>query len=283
MCTVPLLNRVCRESYNDPDSVYEALKQRGMDLVTITDHDSIDAVESLRKFPDFFLSEEVSAISPSGTEMHIGVYDIQERHHTQIQRRREDLMSLVAYLDEQQLFFTINHVYSSLTGPRTEFDFALFARYFPGIEVRNGQIPEVCNRRAADLAATLGKAVMGGSDAHTMAALGRTYTAVSGARNKQEFIDGLRCGQASLHGESGNYWKLTRAVLKLASKMMQERPWTLLLSPLFLAVPVVTLANCLRELAFLYKWTSRSGLHRRLAVTCATGWPEAQEYPEAGS
>ena len=98
MCTVPLLNRVCRESYNDPNSVYEALKQRGMDLVTITDHDSIDAVESLRQYPDFFLSEEVSAISPSGTEMHIGVYDIQESDHTQIQRRRADLMSLVAYL-----------------------------------------------------------------------------------------------------------------------------------------------------------------------------------------
>jgi len=155
MCTVPLLDRICRESYNDPGAVYETLKNRSMDLVTITDHDSIDAVESLRKYPDFFLSEEVSALSPSGTKLHIGVYDIQEYHHQEIQRRRDDLLSLVAYLAEQRLFFTINHVYSSLTGPRTESDFTLFAQYFPGIEALNGQIPEVCNRRAADLAATL--------------------------------------------------------------------------------------------------------------------------------
>ena len=47
MCTLPLL-RHCRESYNDPLEVYEKLKRAGMDLVTVTDHDSIDAVEALR-------------------------------------------------------------------------------------------------------------------------------------------------------------------------------------------------------------------------------------------
>lgn len=51
MCTVPLLDRICRESYNDPGSVYETLKHGGMDLVTITDHDSIGAVESLCSIP----------------------------------------------------------------------------------------------------------------------------------------------------------------------------------------------------------------------------------------
>jgi hypothetical protein len=39
MCHVPLVKRVCRESYNDPEAVYAALKRRGMDLVTVTDHD----------------------------------------------------------------------------------------------------------------------------------------------------------------------------------------------------------------------------------------------------
>ena len=67
MCTIPLLNKVCRECYNDPREVYETLKRRGMDLVTVTDHDSIDAVECLRRYPDFFLSEEVSCRTSSGT------------------------------------------------------------------------------------------------------------------------------------------------------------------------------------------------------------------------
>src|SRR6266700_7711525 len=90
MCTIPLLRHVCRESYNEPLAVYHKLKVAGMDLVTITDHDSIDAVEALRSRPDFFLSEEVTCTLPSGTELHIGVYDMTERDHIELQRRRHD-------------------------------------------------------------------------------------------------------------------------------------------------------------------------------------------------
>src|SRR5271163_4942166 len=103
MCTVPVMKRICRESYNDPIQVYETLKRRGMDLVTITDHDSIDAVEPLRRYPDFFLSEEVSCSTSSGTKLHMGVYDMQERHHIGLQRRRDDMPALLAYLEEQRL------------------------------------------------------------------------------------------------------------------------------------------------------------------------------------
>ena len=256
MCTVPVMDRICRESYSEPGAVYDTLKLRGMDLITVTDHDSIDAGQMLGRQSDFFLSEEVSAVTPSGTELHMGVYDMREHHHAEIQRRREDLMSLIAYLGEQRLFFTINHVYSSLTGPRTAADFALFARHFPGIEVLNGQIPAICNRRAADLASAHRMVAAAGSDAHTLDSLGRTYTEVPGARNKTEFLDGLRSGCASLHGESGNYWKLTLAVYSLAAEMMREEPWTRWLLPLCLAVPFVTLANSLRELAFAYRWST---------------------------
>ena len=66
MCNVPVFRKICRESYNDPLAVYDLLKRRGMNLVTITDHDSIGAAETLRKYPDFFVSEEVSCLTPDG-------------------------------------------------------------------------------------------------------------------------------------------------------------------------------------------------------------------------
>src|SRR5580704_8629162 len=149
MCTVPVLRHICRESYSDPLEVYSVLKQRGMDLVTITDHDSIDAAEQLRKYPDFFLSEEVTCRTPSGTEFHMGVYNIEERHHAELQRRRDDLPSLLAYLSEESLFFSINHVFSGLTGHRTATDFELFGRYFPSVETLNGMMTEGSNTAAA--------------------------------------------------------------------------------------------------------------------------------------
>ena len=153
MCTVPGLSRVCKESYNEPHALYERLKQRGMDLVTVTDHDSIDAVEELRRYPDFFLSEEVTCTMPSGTEMHAGVYGIEERDHIELQRRRHDVESLLAYAVERRLFVTVNHLYSSLTGPRKEDDFAIFARDFHGVETVNGQMLARSNRLAAEFAA----------------------------------------------------------------------------------------------------------------------------------
>src|SRR5579883_227352 len=105
MCTVPMLKRVCRESYNDPRDVYDVLKRKGMDLVTLTDHDSIEGAEPLRRYPDFFLSEEATCTMPSGTTAHVGIFDITERQHIEIQRRRDDFPALMAYLTERRLLF----------------------------------------------------------------------------------------------------------------------------------------------------------------------------------
>src|SRR5579863_593688 len=152
MCTIPLLRSVCRESYNEPLAVYEKLKRLGMDLVTITDHDSIDAAEALRSRTDFFLSEEVTCRLPSGTELHVGVYDIGERDHIELQRRSQDFEALTAYLLERDLFFSANHVFSSLTGRRHPADFDLFETAFPAVETRNGHMLARANEGASALA-----------------------------------------------------------------------------------------------------------------------------------
>jgi predicted metal-dependent phosphoesterase TrpH len=258
MCTIPLLNRVCRESYSDPEAVYHALKRRGMDLVTVTDHDSIDAAEHLRRYPDFFLSEEVTCVTPSGTEIHTGVYGIEERDHIELQRRRKDVPALAAYLDERKLFFSINHVFSSLTGRRTDFDFQLFQELFPALETLNGQIPRINNSTAALLARDWRKAVVGGSDAHTLAALGQTYTDVPGAEEVRTFLDGLRQGNAETRGVSGNYFKLTCAVAGIGLASVREHSWMALAAPLLLpVVPLVTLVNYVCEILFERKWSRR--------------------------
>jgi predicted metal-dependent phosphoesterase TrpH len=257
MCNIPGLDRICRESYNDPLAVYESLKRRGMELVTVTDHDSIDAAEQLRRYPDFFLSEEVTCVTPSGTEIHVGVYGIEERHHIELARRRSDVPALAAYLREQNIFFSINHVFSSLTGRRTERDFQLFLEEFPAVETRNGQIPEQNNLSADRLARDWRKAAIGGSDAHTLASLGLTYTEVSDARNVRDFLRGLRHGRASVHGVSGDYGKLTRAVLEIGIRLVQEYPWTIALAPLLAVIPLVTLGNYVREILFEYRWSRR--------------------------
>jgi predicted metal-dependent phosphoesterase TrpH len=258
MCTVPLLNRICRESYSDPQQVYETLKRRGMDLVTVTDHDSIDAAEALRRYPDFFLSEEVSCRTPRGTQLHVGVYDIAERDHIELQRRRDDLPAFTAYLDERRLLFSVNHIFSGLTGRRTESDFDDFAAGFPAVEILNGQMLAAANRYAEAFAARYRKAAVAGSDAHTLASLGRTYTRVSSARGRREFMEGLKRGRGIVIGDCGDYLKLTRAVGEIGFEMLKEKRWTAVLSPLMAAIPLVTLAHLVLETVFAHKWGRRT-------------------------
>jgi predicted metal-dependent phosphoesterase TrpH len=257
MCTVPLLRAVCRESYNDPEAVYEKLKRLGMDLVTITDHDSIGAAETLRKYPDFFLSEEVTCRLPSGSELHMGVYDITEQDHLQLERRRNDFESLLAWLLERKLFFTANHALSSLTGRRNLEDFDCIAAHFPALETHNAHMLRSANRGAARLAGWMGKAEVGGSDAHGMASVGCAWTMVRQARTKQEYLEGLRQGMGTVRGKTGGIWKLTREVLAIGVSMVRERPIAAALAPLALAVPAVALGNYIREAAFARWWLGR--------------------------
>jgi len=253
-CTTPIVGKFCRESYNDPDEVYDLLARRGMTLFTLTDHDSIEGAEKLRGRPGFFLSEELTCRMPSGTEVHVGVYDFHERQHVQLQQRRKDLVALLIYLSERRIFFSINHVFSSLTGRRDREDFAWLREYFPAIEARNSHMLESANAHAAMLAKQWDKIGIAGSDAHALPSVGTAYTEVIGARNKDEFFAGLRCGMARVHGESGGFQKLTRDVLLIAAEMMREESWTIALAPLAVLIPAVTLGTYVSEHIFNLKW-----------------------------
>jgi predicted metal-dependent phosphoesterase TrpH len=257
-CNIPLLKRICRESYNDPEVVYQTLKRQGMDLVTITDHDSIDAAESLRRYPDFFLSEEVTCTMPSGGEMHVGVYDIDERQHIEIQRRRNDLESLIVYLNGQNLFFSANHVFSSLTGRRRAADFDLFERSFPALETLNGCMLKRANDAATAIASRLGKSVIGGSDAHAISTVGKAWTEAPGARDREEFFARLRAGHVRTSGTSGNFFRLTRDVLSIGRNMVRENPLTAPVAVLGVLVPVITLVNYWLEAEFVRRWKHRA-------------------------
>jgi predicted metal-dependent phosphoesterase TrpH len=253
MCTLPVLRRWCRESYSPPENLYHTLRRRGMDLVTVTDHDSIECAEALRGRRDFFLSEEVTCRAPSGTEVHIGVYGIEERHHLELQSRRDDLPRLARYLAEQRLFATVNHPFSVLTGKRCAEDFESFV-LFDGCEVLNAHLSWSHNHRAERLAGRNFQIGIGGSDAHTLASAGSAWTEVPGARNKEEFLAGLKRGRARAAGYPGTYLKLTGDVLRISLAMMAERRWTSMLAPLLAAVPLFTLGNMLVERAFVRKW-----------------------------
>ncbi len=255
--TLPPLRSFCRECYSPPWELYGRLRARGMDLVTVTDHDSIAAADDLGGRFDFFLSEEVTCRLPSGAEAHLAVYDLTARQHEDLQARRGDFPRLLAYLREERLFAAVNHIGSGLTGRRQAQDFDLLLAATPALETRNGHVPAANNRLARALARREGKIALGGSDAHGLAGAGRAWTTVPGARNREEFLAGLRAGKARPGGRHGAFWPLTLGILEIALGLATECPAAVALLPALVFAPLAAAVHQVGEQLWARRWRKR--------------------------
>ena len=259
---IPVLGRFARECYSEPEAVYEAARRRGMDLVTITDHDTVEGALRLLGRPDFFAGEEVTCVLEDDRSLHLGVFDIDEAQHEQIARRRRDPEALIAFLSEQRIPACVNHLFSPLTGRRRIADFHFALGALPLIETQNGMMPDASNECARRAARASGLAEIGGSDGHTLAAVARAFTTVPRARSREDFLAGLRQGLTVPGGRSGSYARLTADVLRIfrgayaeaAQRALAAEPLGALALlalgaalPLAALVPLVTVANFLKE------------------------------------
>ncbi len=253
-----------RECYSDPAAVATVARSRGMQLVTLTDHDSIEGALSLMGPAHTFLSEEVTCRLPGGAVVHVGVYGIEERDHAEIAARRDDAERLFAYLAERRIPAALNHPLSALAGDRRPEDLLRALRGLPLVETRNGLMSRRLNHGARVAARALRRGEVGGSDAHTLASVARAFTEVEGARDREEFLDGLRLRLAVPRGVSGGYARLTADVARLLASGYAEAltlalggPRELALTatavallPLLPLLPLVTAAFALRDAAF---------------------------------
>ncbi len=92
------------ESYSDPIKLYHVLKERGMSLVTLTDHNSIDGVREMldHGLPDVFISAEMTTTFPEdGCNIHITVGNMTEAQFAEIDRLRGNVHEMVAYVDQE--------------------------------------------------------------------------------------------------------------------------------------------------------------------------------------
>lgn len=92
------------ESYSDPIKLHHMLKQRGMSLVTLTDHNSIDGVREMldHGLTDVFISAEMTTTFPEdGCNIHITVANMTEVQFAEVERLRRNVYEMVAYVDQE--------------------------------------------------------------------------------------------------------------------------------------------------------------------------------------
>ncbi len=202
-----------RDCYSDPRDVYRTARARGMDLVTITDHDSIDGcLELLDRhpdLPDFFVSEEVSCRFPDhDVDVHLGVYGLDERLHRELQPLRRNVFEVIAALRQSGTFFVLNHLLHFYRGQIPLADYLRLLDHVSALEVRNGTMLPAHNALVERIASGWSGrtfAAIGGSDAHTLRRIGRTWTEAPGT-DVASFVASLRdgaCRVAGAHGGTG--------------------------------------------------------------------------------
>ncbi|MFG0293877.1 MAG: glycosyltransferase [Phycisphaerales bacterium JB050] len=193
------------ESYSPPEKVYDQAIARGMDLVTITDHDTIAGVMSLveRGFENLIVGQEVSVKFPEdGCLVHVLVWGLTPDLADQIDdyNLRGDVYAFADWLRIHRLAHSFAHPLYVQNGKLTEWHLERAVLLFKGWETLNGA-HSVTHRSVVERylkrltpAATQRlerkhglrsywsrpwvKAVSAGSDDHALLNIGRTWTGI---------------------------------------------------------------------------------------------------------
>jgi glycosyltransferase involved in cell wall biosynthesis len=215
------------DSYTPPGALYEALRGRGMDLVTITDHNSIDGCLEIAGRPGTFLSVQVSARFPDDRcEVQVLVWGIAEAQHAELQARRENVYELQRYLAAEGLAHAVAHpLYrgDDRLGLAHIEKLVLLFRHFEGVNghrdallgevtrfalgaLTREKIEELANRHrlAPTHEEAWRKIFTGGSDDHGGLYPASAWTETPPAADVAAFLEHLRAGRCEARGTGGN-------------------------------------------------------------------------------
>ncbi|MBV9839562.1 MAG: glycosyltransferase [Solirubrobacterales bacterium] len=209
------------ECATPPDEVYELAKRRGMDFVTITDHDTIAGVATLAHLSDTFLSEELTvSFKGEPQAVHVLCYGITPEDHDWLQAHNDDVEACAEYLHGNEITAALAHPFYAVAAPLTARHRRRLAQLFPIWETRNGSRAKELNLPAFVYIETHGGTAIGGSDDHAGIDIGRTFTETPRAGDPREFLSHIRSGRAGAHGAQGSAPKWTHAAMALTIRAL---------------------------------------------------------------
>ena len=234
------------DSYSDPKQLYEQLRKRGMDYVTITDHDSIDGCLEIAHLPRTFISEQVTTYFPhDACKLHILVWGISEQQHRDIEGVRENIFDLQRYLQRAQIAHAVAHPLYSVNGKLEAMhleQLILLFKHFEGInglrdallsdlaqtlfkQLTPEQIDVFANRHgvAPTHAEPWRKILVGGSDDHGGQFAASAFTETPAAKSAEEFLKSVRNGNCTPRGQGGTPLILSHGFYNTVACFIQDR------------------------------------------------------------
>lgn len=227
------------ESYTEPGELYRTCRTRGMDFVTITDHNRIGGCLEIAHLPGTFTGVEATTYFPeNGCKVHCLAYGFTEGQFEEIQRLRENIYDLRDYLLRENILHSIAHPLYSVNGL---LDLGLFEKLlvlFNRFEGLNGSRHPRASRIAVAILKSLDKETLygladrhgieprgetpwlksftGGSDDHGGLHCACAYTETAPCTSVEEYLGLLARGDHRHGGRGGTSYRLAHTIYRIA-------------------------------------------------------------------
>jgi len=232
----------CPECYSSAEQVYTQATLRGMDFVTITDHDTIAGAVTLAGRANTIIGEEVTTHFPDDKCcFHLLVYGIDRAQHDALQNLKHDVYKIADYVARERIAHAVAHPLYRQNDRLTRWHLERLLLLFKGFEVLNGahsalhreSMEPVLNNLTRQSIYELSekhnilpkwpepwfKARTGGSDDHGLLNIGRTYTELpADVKTVDEVLECLRIGACQPGGEAGSSIKLAHQFFSVGAK-----------------------------------------------------------------
>ncbi len=236
----------CPESYTTPSFIYKSAREKGMDYVTITDHNSIIGAIEIAHMPGAFISSEITTYFPEdGCKVHVVVLDVTEDIFRDIMIVRKSVYELVDYLKKKNIVHFVAHPIYDMNLRISAETIEKMLLLFDVFEVKNGARAGRYNNLVGDIIASLTKEKMemladrhgitphgehpwlksavGGSDDHSGFFIARAFTESPKGSNIKEFIDSIGERKCSAAGEDGDVLTLAHSIYGIGYRYYKEK------------------------------------------------------------
>lgn len=234
------------ESFVDPLQAYRTCRDRGMDVVTLTDHNSIEGALRLSHLPDTFLSVEATTYFPDdGCKIHCLAHGITEAQFADIQKARENIYDLQGYLADQGIAHTIAHPFFRVNERLTVDHVEKLLLLFDSFELINGSrhdraarlIESIFSKLTPDMIDAMAerqgiaprgvtpwrKSFTGGSDDHSGVYAASAFTETPDGLSTADFLAHLGAGRHRANGTSGTSLRLAHSLYHIAYDYYSRR------------------------------------------------------------
>lgn len=228
------------ESFVDPADAYRTCKARGMDMVALTDHNTISGALEIAHHPDVIVGVEITTWFPGEghAALHVLAWGVDEAAWADLDRARENVFDLVDVLEARGIPYGLAHPLHRVGDELTVDHLEICLLLFPLWEGRNGARPEISNEvgvriaQAAqpELIARLAEkhslrprrngppALTAGSDDHSLLEACNAWSEFPRSARPADVLDHLRAGRVEMAGDHGSPTALAHSVGTLLLK-----------------------------------------------------------------